>query len=189
MAEPGWVRVGVGQLPPYSQAPAAGPALGPPGEVNAWAAWFLTREMWSLPSLSFAVFFKASVNVPSKGASEQRSPFWRTLGPSELLESSSLPPFLWRHGSSMIAFRSFSTKELFPLTLARPTPCLRAAPLPRPCRAQRAVQPWPGLSLGLLPPARVVPQATLLSLFGFLLQAQGMGLWGIPLLQGKWPGH
>lgn len=54
--------------------------------------------------------------------SRGRSPAWRTLRPSELLERGNLspPPLLRRHGSSAIGFCCLNTKEPFPLPLAWP---------------------------------------------------------------------
>lgn len=71
------------------------------------------------------------------------------------------------------------------------TLCLGAAPAalpctqdPLPCRAQWAAQlrVWPasGLRPGVSPPARAAPQVPLRSQFGFLLQAQCMGLFRVP---------
>lgn len=69
------------------------------------------------------------------------------------------PPLPRRHGSSVIAFLCFSTKEPFCPLSGPSTPwssTCHPAPLPRPSRAQWSVQPWqqehrPGLHLGVAP--------------------------------------
>lgn len=65
---------------------------------------------------------------------EGRSSAWRTLRPSELLERGKRgsPPLLRRHGSSVIGFYCFNTKEPFPLALAWSIPRFRAVPVPTP---------------------------------------------------------